>query len=369
MKHPIRSIAAVVLWVASAAARADILIGQTSGFTGPAAGSVKELAAGASLFIDETNRHGGVDGQPIRLIQLDDQFDPALAASNAGKLIVEDNVLALFAARGTPHTQAILPLLAKYRIAMIAPSTGALALRTPVNPYVFNVRATYQREAERTIVHLGTIGLTRIAVLYADDSFGSDALAGARQGFATIHRSPCVLDAIDRDKPDFSAVVPRILKEDAQAVLIIGAATSVVQGTAAIRAAGSRAQIATLSNNASDAFVRAMGSNAYGTIVSQVYPSERSLSTPVTKEAFDMATAKGIALTPSMMEGFVGARVLVEALRRAGPAPTREKVIAALDGMSRYDIGGMVLSYSRANHYGLDYVDLAIIGPKGQFTR
>ena len=47
------------------------------------------------------NTKGGVNGQKIELIALDDKFDPKLAAENARKLI-ENNVLALFLNRGTP---------------------------------------------------------------------------------------------------------------------------------------------------------------------------------------------------------------------------------------------------------------------------
>jgi branched-chain amino acid transport system substrate-binding protein len=364
-----RAAAAAILSCTALGAHADILVGQTGGFTGPAAGSVKEMSAGAALLIDDVNRRGGVNGQAVKLIQRDDQFDPKLAARNAEALIVDDHVVALFLARGTPHNQAIVPLLSKYRIAMVAPSTGALALRQPVNPYVFNVRATYQREAEHAIIHLGTIGLSRIAVLHVDDSFGQDALVGASKGFAQIHVAPRIDATFDRARPDFGAVAPRIATEAVQAVLIIGSADAVVKGTAAIRAAGSRAQILTLSNNASEAFVQAMGANAYGTLVSQVFPPERSLSTPVSKEASDLATAKGLALTPSMMEGFVAAKVLVEGLRRSGSSPTRESVLAALDGMNKFNLGGMVLSYAPNNHAGLDYVDLSIISPAGTFER
>lgn len=350
-------------------AHADILIGQTGGFTGPAAGSVKEMSTGAALLIDDVNRRGGINGQAVKLIQLDDKFDPKLAARNAETLIVDDHVVALFLARGTPHNQAILPLLSKYRIAMVAPSTGALALRQPVNPYVFNVRATYQREAEHAIIHLGTIGLSRIAVLHVDDSFGQDALVGASKGFAQIHVAPRIEASFDRATPDFGTVAPRIATEGVQAVLIIGSADAVVKGTRAIRAAGSRAQILTLSNNASGSFVQAMGANAYGTLVSQVFPPERSLSTPVSKEAADLANAKGLGLTPSMMEGFVAAKVLVEGLRHSGSVPSRDSLIAALDGMNKYNLGGMVLSYAPNNHSGLDYVDLSIISPTGTFER
>ena len=104
--------------------------------------------------------------------------------------------------------------------------------------------------------------------------------------------------------------------------------------------------------------------------MTQVFPYERSLATPIIKEALALATAQGQAsLSPAMMEGFAAAKVLVEGLKRAGPKPTREKIIAALNSMQKFDIGGMELSYSATDHSGLDFVDLSIVGPDGRFRR
>ena len=144
-----------------------------------------------------------------------------------------------------------------------------------------------------------------------------------------------------------------------------------VNGVKAIRAAGSRAQIVTLSNNASDGFIKALGDNATGTIVTQVFPYERSLANPMVKQAREYAKAAtgDDRVTPAMLEGFAGAKVLVEGLRRAGKQPTREKLRDALESLRRYDIGGLEVSFSAASHSGLDYTDLSIIGSDGKFTR
>ena len=95
----------LVTWLGNA--QAQILVGQTAGFTGPVAAGVKETTDGAKLYIDSINAKGGVHGQKIELVSLDDKFDPKLAAENARKLVEEQNVLALFLNRGTPHTEAI----------------------------------------------------------------------------------------------------------------------------------------------------------------------------------------------------------------------------------------------------------------------
>jgi len=361
---------AIASLAACALAHADIVIGQTSGFTGPVASGVKENTDGAKLYIDWVNSQGGVNGQRIELVSMDDKFDPKLAAENAKKLIVEKNAIALFLNRGTPHTEAIRPLLDQYKVPLVAPSTGAMILHKPVNPWIFNVRATYQREAEKAVTHLATIGLTRIALVHVDDSFGADCVQGAQRGFEKAKITPLFLDKFDRAKPDFAGIVQKTKDKDAQAIFIIGSAGAVSDATREIRTSGSNAQIVTVSNNASSGFIKQMGDYARGTIVSQIFPYERSLSAPIVKEASDLATKKGIGdVSPAMLEGYAGAKVLVEGLKRAGANPTRAKLQQALEGMHKVDIGGLEINYSAHDHSGLDYADLSIIGPDGKFRR
>ena len=365
--------AAAALFLAllcAAGAHAQILIGQTAGFSGQVAAGVKETTDGARLYLDMVNAKGGVHGQKIELTSLDDKFDPKLAAENARKLIEENNVAALFLNRGTPHTEAIIPLLEKHGVALVAPSTGAMVLHQPVRKYIFNVRATYQREAEKAMTHLASMGMTRIAVVYADDSFGADGLAGAQRGLAAAKLTPVGPEKFDRAKPDFAPIAARLAKADTQAVLMIASGSAVVDAVGALRAANSAAQIVTLSNNASGGFIKSLGPQARGVIVTQVYPNERAVTYPMVKEAQELAKAKGLAeISPAMLEGFAAAKVLVEGLRRAGPKPTREKIHAGLEGIRKLDLGGLEVSYGPDDHTGLDFADLSIIGTDGKFRR
>ncbi len=356
--------------LSTGAAQAQILIGQTVGVTGPVAATVKEAVDGARLYIDSVNARGGIRGEKIELITLDDKFDPKLAAANASTLITDKNVVALFLNRGTPHTEAIMPLLEKHGIALVAPSTGAMLLHSPVNRYIFNVRSSYQREAAKAVAHLHTLGIDRIAIVHVDDSFGADALEGANKGLAKANLKPVAVIKADRSKPDYATIIPAVTKATPQAVLWFGSGTAVADGVKALRAAGSGAQVVTLSNNASSGFIKALGDASRGVIVTQVFPYEKSLSYGLVKEALEVAKAKGTSeISPAILEGYAGAKVLVEALRRAGPNPTRQKVLAALEGMQKFDLGGLEVSYSADDHTGLDFADLSIIGTDGKFKR
>ena len=106
-------------------AHAQILIGQTVGITGSAAATVAESMQGAALYIDHVNAKGGIGGQKVEVISLDDKFDPKLTLQNTKTLIEEKGVIGLFMTRGTPHTQGIMPLLEQNGVPLVGPSTGA----------------------------------------------------------------------------------------------------------------------------------------------------------------------------------------------------------------------------------------------------
>jgi branched-chain amino acid transport system substrate-binding protein len=368
------AIAAVVmnLFVAGTAA-AQIRIGQTTGITGPVAAPVKEINIGAMLYIDHINAQGGVGGQQIELVTLDDKNQAPLSAENAKKLVADPHVVALFLNRGTPHAQAMLPVLEESRIVLLAPSTGAMVLHKPVHPYVFNVRATYQKEAERLTRHFGMAGLDRVGICYVDDSFGVDALQGALSVYKTGDAQPALNEKIDKFKPDYSKCVEKTLANKPLGLLIIGTTVSVAAGVKAVRDAGSRVTIGTLSNNAAKGFIDALGDHKTGIIVSQVFPSERRLAVPMIAEMARLAQAKNIAtLTPAMVEGYAAAKTLVLGLKRAAKDKdgiTRSSFKRALEGFGEIDIGGIDLTYSAADHSGLDYVDLSFIAADGTFRR
>ena len=376
MRTPIRTLCGAVAALSlsfTGAAFAQIRIGQTSALTGPAASAVNEINIGAKLYLNAVNAEGGINGQSIELVSMDDNNKAAAASDNAAQLIADQRVVALFLSRGTPQTQAILPHLATGRIPLIAPSTGAMVLHNPVNPWVFNVRASYQREAEAVVRHLGLTGLDKVALLYVNDSFGEDAIQGAMKVFKQASVTPALVQSFDRDKPDYASVIPKLTQLKPLGIVIVGSPTSVAAGIKAIRAAGLRATVATLSNNAAAGFVTALGEDASSVIVSQVFPSERRLAVPMIAEASRLAAAQKVTqLTPAMIEGFAAAKVLVAGLRRAekeSKVITRQSLKRGLESLERFDIGGLEISYSASDHSGLDFADLSMIAADGSFRR
>lgn len=367
-RHARRLALAAALGLAAQGAMAQIRIGQTVGVSGAVAATVKESMLGAQLYLDAVNAKGGVAGEKIEVITLDDAFDVRKAEANARVLIEERGVVALFMSRGTPHTEAINAVLEQHHVPMVGPSTGAIMLHQPVKPYIFHVRATYQREALHAMAHLLSVGITRVAVVHVDDSFGADGLEGARQGLQQGRLEPVAVARFDRAKPDFAPLLPTLKAAAPQAVLVIGSGTAVVEGIRSLKAAGIGGQHLTLSNNASEGFVKLLGADAKGVVVSQVMPS--SLNFGLVREATQLAKARGLDdVSPAMLEGFASAKVLVEGLRRAGRNLTRDSFIRGLESIHQLDLGGLMIDYGPNDHTGSAFVELTMIGRNGRFVR
>jgi branched-chain amino acid transport system substrate-binding protein len=351
-----------------------IVIGQTAGQTGQVAAQVKEFTAAGRAYFEYVNKRGGVNGRQIELVSIDDGYDAKRAADNARKLITENKVFALAMSRGTPTSEAMLPVVKEFKVPLIGPSTGALSLHQPFSRYVFNIRAKYQTEAIKIIEHLASMGMQRIAVIYQNNSFGKDGLVGFEQGLKDKKIKPIAVIPLDGAKPETSipGAVETLSKAEPQAVAIAGPLKPTAEFIRAMKAKGVFAQYLTLSNLSAEGFIKELGDAAPGVIVTQVMPAPGRIATPVVKEflqAMSENPSLGAVASYTAMEGFVTAKVLVEGLRRAGKNPTREGLIKALDSMREYDVGGFVIGFSPTNHSGSSFIDITIIGKDRTFRR
>jgi ABC-type branched-subunit amino acid transport system substrate-binding protein len=351
-----------------------IVIGQSAGFTGQVAAQVKEMTAGAKACFDYANSRGGVHGRKVVLKSLDDGYDAKRAAANARKLIVEQKVFALGLARGTPTSEAIAPVANEHKVPLIGLGTGSQSLYEPATRYVFNVRARYRSEAVRIIDHLATVHVSRIALLYQNNAFGKDGLAGYEAGMRAHSLTPAAVVALDGANPqkDVPTAVEKIAAADPQAVAIVGPLKPTAEFIRSMKSKGVTAQYLALSNLSSDAFINELGDAAHGVIVTQIVPFPWNAATPLAKElqqAMKESAGGGAVVSYAAMEGCVYAKTIVEGLRQAGPNPTRESFVRALETFRGHDLGGFVVRYGPQNREGSDYIDITMIGRDKTFRR
>jgi len=325
----------------------------------------REYRDGAQAYFAEVNRQGGVNGRRLRLISLDDRYEPALTVRNTTQLIERDRVFALFGYVGTPTVKAVLPLVERSRIPLIAPLTGAQLLRQPHRPMVFNLRTSYQMEIDRMVDYLVRSGRHRIAVVAQNDAFGQDGSRAALHALKRHGLKPVVTASVERNSDNAGHAARAVQEAQSNAVLIVAAYPGSAAFTREIRRRGSNAQLMNVSFVGTSALQAALPSNeASGIGIAQVVPFPWNERVPVVKDYQRlMRRQQGKARFGfTSLEGFLAAKMMVEGLRRAGPAPTRQRFVAALESMRNVDLGGYRVQLSPQDHNGSTYVELTFLG-------
>jgi ABC-type branched-subunit amino acid transport system substrate-binding protein len=347
----------------------SILIGQTGVFSGPVAEPSLQYRAGAQLYFDAVNAKGGIHGRKIKLLSYDDKFDPKLAAENARKLLVEDKVFTLFGLIGTGATAASMPLVSEHRIPVVGSLSGSDGLRDPKLKLLFHTRASYSDETGKMVEQLNSTGVKSIAVVYQDDAFGKAGLKSAQGAFERQGVKPAIEASIDMNKLEaLGPTVDKVKQTQPGAIIMVTAGKA---STAFIREylkTGQRPQFFGVSVLSAKALLGELGSAAHGIVIAQVVPSPLRTSYGISKE-FLAAAKKSDSkdVTYNSLEGYLTAKVFVEALRRAGKDLSRDKLFTALESLNNIDLGGFIVDYSSGKRAGSSFVDLSIISKTGQF--
>lgn len=166
----------------------EIVLGMSASFTGQSRGLGIELYRGASSYFDYINQQGGIDGNTVRLLALDDGYNPNPAVLNTIAFLNDDKVDGLFGYVGTPTTTRVLPLLFcnnHRRKALFFPFTGAELLRAEkYDGSIYNLRASYEREIAEVVERFVALGRKRVAILYQADAYGRSGWDGLRKALA-----------------------------------------------------------------------------------------------------------------------------------------------------------------------------------------
>jgi len=344
-----------------------IVLGQSAPFTGPAAQLGIQMKAGAKVFFDALNANGGVHGHRIELVSMDDGYEPERCKANTAKLI-QDNCFALFGYVGTPTSLAALPLVTEAHIPFFAPFTGAEALRDPFNKYVFHLRASYFQETAIIVKQLTELGLKKIAVFYQDDAYGKAGLEGVRRALKAQMLAPIATGTVVRNSVDVAKAVQAIVPSQPDAIVQISAYKSCSAFIRESRKAGYYGTFYNVSFVGTQALADELGKNANGVVVSQVMPYPFSTSMGITREYLDALHKAGGDLKPdySSMEGYLAAKVMAEGLRRAGPNPTRESLVAGLESIQDANFGGFKVNFGPHDHVASNFVDMSMLTDEGK---
>jgi ABC-type branched-subunit amino acid transport system substrate-binding protein len=335
---------------------AEIRIGMANALSGPASGLGQGVKAGAEAYFKKVNAAGGVHGRKITLVSRDDGYEPARTMSATSDLIDKDKVFALFGYVGTPTSSAAVPLASKAQVPYLFPFTGAEFLRTPVNKFVFNVRASYFDETEAMVKHLTKdLGATKVAMFMQDDAFGEAVKGGVARALFKRDMKIHAETRFKRNTSDVDAGVAAIQAAQPDAVVFVGTYKQLAATVKKARAAGIKARFLTVSFIGTENFIAEAGADGDGVYITQVMPSPTEPGLDIVRQYQADMGGNGIGYTS--LEGYVNAVALVEGLKKAGPDLTRAKLLAALETLN-VDAGGVKLAFSATRHQGSSQVYL-----------
>lgn len=349
----------------------EILLGQSAAFTGTTTGQAAIYRDGARLYFDYVNSHGGVHGRTIRVVSYDDAQKPERAIENTQKLIHDDKVFALFNYTWTTTVNAVIPVAEAARVPFFGAYTGTESLYSPHRKYVFTTRASFSDELRQIIKHGGLLHMPRIGLLYYDLPSGTELLNDAQEQIRAGKSGTLTAASMKFNSGDVGAAVATIAAADPQMVIIGAsgrdAATFIREMDKAMR----RKPVYYARSLVNPALlIKELGRQATGVAVTQTAPNPYKASAPVARQYRALLARRDPAAKPEYiaLEGFLSAGIFVEGLRRAGPKPTREGFIKALESIRNYDAGGYRAAFSGSNHNGSRYVEITQIGRDGRMV-
>jgi branched-chain amino acid transport system substrate-binding protein len=367
-------VAALGAWPLAARAQPGvtdaIALGMSAPFHGPNGAWGLEMKEAISACFEQVNAGGGVHGRPLKLVALDDGYAPQQAAANTRTLLQDHQVFALLGYCGDESVAAAAQVYGPARVPLVGAMSGAQALRRPVQRQTFHLRASHADETAAIVRQMVTIGVTRVAVLLQDDSFGQSGLDGVVAGLKRHQLAPVAVAAVARGSLDLAAAAERIAQSEPQAVVLVVPYKPAAAFIGLMRAAGQRPRYLAVSTVGTDQLISLMGEGARGIGVSQVMPSPWNDTVPAVREYQRLLPqADASAYSYSGLEGYLNAKLVVDALRRAGKDPSRERFVRALEEMKGHDLGGFRVSYSPTDHGGSSFVELTVIGEGGRVRR
>ncbi|GAA5786255.1 ABC transporter substrate-binding protein [Chitiniphilus shinanonensis] len=354
----------------------EIVIGQSVPTTGIAADTGKALALGASLYFGRVNARGGINGAVVNHKVLDDGNNPQKAVQNTRDLLDKQGAALLVnyygSATATELTRS--KVLANANVALVGVHGGAELIRLPADPNIFQTRAGYTQELEKTVQLLtGNLGITRVGALVQDDADGQAALKSLKDALTKRQLKLEVEATFNAKSGDVAAATKTLAKANPQAVIVLAISRPAANFVKQFKAAGGTSQLYGISLIQFEDVIRIAGKkDAHGLGISQVYPYPSNMQLRFIREFQEDAGAvlrSGEYPSYAVLEGYLSARLAVEALKRAGKNPTRQAVYNALTSMNRLDLGGYVIDFSANKRLGSSFVELTMISPTGTLTR
>jgi branched-chain amino acid transport system substrate-binding protein len=381
MKRALLLLAFAVAPVALAGSAADpgvsdssIMIGGTAPLSGEAS-SAGAVSRGAAAYFAYVNARGGVNGRRIEYKVLDDGYDPARTIQAVRQLVQQDRVFAVFNTLGTSTNLAVRDFLNQSSVPQLFVASGATTWGRDAKKYPWTIGYIPSYQTEGIVLArnvLKTKPRARIAVLYQDDDYGKDLLAGFKRGLGAKGRQLVKAVGYDPTGADVNSQVAELRATRADVFMVFAFGKFAIQAEIEAAKLGWRPQV----------YVNAVASSTALMTIASLTGAKAVIKGAVSvvffKDPSDPRWAKdpGIALFQRIMRaagardlrngyyvaGMASAFTLVDALRKAGKNLTRAGIMAAARSLNEannpFVIPGIVVKTSSTDAFPMQQVAL-----------
>jgi len=359
----------------------EILFGMSAPFSGPAKELGRSMKTGIDVAFSAANDQGGINGRKLRLLALDDGYEPERTKSVMRELIDTRKVFGFIGNVGTPTAEVSLPLVLDKKMLFFGAFSGAGILRRdPPDRYVFNYRASYAEETAATmkyLVEVRRIKPEEIAVMAQQDGYGDSGFAGVAKMLRKYDRDPdkTLRVGYKRNTSDVDEAVNAVLTtpKRIRAVIMVPtykAAAKFIDKVKAQRPDMIFTSVSFVGSQALADELTAYGpKDAEGVIVTQVVPLPTSRSTAVLRYQ-ELLPKYSLGEKPDFisLEGYIAAQLLIEGLRRAGPEFNTESLVDTFETMRGIDLGiGATLSFGLSEHQASHKVWGTVLDAQAQY--
>lgn len=348
----------------------EIVLGTWGPQTGPAA-AWGTVMRGMDVYFRLVNDEGGINGRLVRFLVKDDQYQPARTVSAVRELVERDRVFAIVGGIGTAPTMAVRDYLAEHGVPVLGLLSGAHQFVLPPTPTLFTGMPLYLEEGWVLGRYaLDSLGRRRVAVVYQNDDYGRSGLEGTRaaleeRGLAATAVSVELMDA------DLSSQAIRLREAGADGVVLF---TTPRHAAILLREAariGYRPQWLGSTTLADAPLLYELTEGLWeGAVFSSTIEPVGSGSPGMNRfQAARERYAPGERDSYFIYAGMAVADVAAEALRRAGRELTRERLVAAMEGLGGYRNAGPTLDFTGSPRAGSRALMLARCRPGGSAER
>lgn len=347
-----------------------VRLGQSTALTGPNGAVGRQFRDAALGVFNQVNAEGGAAGMKLELVTLDDGGVVERATTNAKLLASTQSATGFFGFAGPGANREGMQVALAEGVPFIAPVSGMDVLRQRDNANVFLLRAGHRDEIRQIIRHTSSTGITRVALLFEYESVGWEIRDSFAQAAEAAKLAASNSASVSRGSADVSGAVPVLVGASPQAIILAANPSASAAFVRAARKAGYGGSFYTVSTVGGQVLLDQLGPLAVGISVAQVVPFPWGGGSVISREFLAFCGANNITPDFASMEGYMAARWLTEAIRRAKPREaTPAALSAALEKMPPFTLGGFPLAFSPETRSASSFVELTVVSNALKFLK